>query len=112
MELRKIIHSESKSHNEPPLTYEEAVDLFKKLDWSDENTFYNQEFGDSYLQLKALRYDEIFDQKEIKVEILLDKNIIKFAATKVTKQEALDLIRYYFEHNEIGDISSYSTEFI
>ena len=112
MELRKIIHSESKSHHEPPLTYDEAVELFKKLDWSDANTFYNQEFGDSYLQLKSLRNDEISDQKEIKVEILIDENIIKFAVTKVTKQEALDLIRYYFEHNEIGDITSYTTEFI
>lgn len=112
MELRKIIHSESKSHNEPPLTYDEAVELFNKLDWSDENTFYNQDFGNSYLQLKALRNDEITDQKEIKVEILIDEDLIEFAVTKVTKQEALDQMKYYFEHDEIGDITSYGREFI
>lgn len=112
MELRKIIHSESKSHNEPPLTYDEAVELFKKLDWSDENTFYNQDFGNSYLQLKALRNDEIVDQKEIKVEILVDEDLIEVAVSKVTKQEAIDLIKYYFEHDEIGDITAYGREFI
>lgn len=112
MERRKILHSESKSHNEPPLTYDEAVELFNRLDWTDENTFYNQDFGDSYLQLKAMRNDEVFDNKDIKVEILVDENIIKFAVTKVTREEALDLIKYYFEHSEIGDITSYTTEFI
>lgn len=112
MELRKIIHIWSKGHSGSLLSYEEAVELFYDLDWSDENTFYNQEFGDSYLQLKALPTNAIFNQKEIKVEILTDANIIKFAVTKVTKQEAVDLIRYYFEHDEIGDISTYTTELI
>ena len=106
------MHSESKSHSEPPLTYDEAVELFNRLDWTDENTFYNQDFGDSYLQLKAMRNDEVSDNKDIKVEILVDENIIKFAVTKVTREEALDLIKYYFEHSKIGDITSYTTAFI
>ncbi|MBL1222392.1 hypothetical protein JET18_16185 [Chryseobacterium sp. L7] len=112
MEIRKILHSESKGHNASLLNYDEAVALFKSLDWTDDYTFYNQEFGSSYLQLKTLSPNEVFDNKDIKVEILLDENIIEFAVTKVTREEAVELIHYYFEHDEIGNIDSYSTEYI
>jgi len=107
MVLRKIIHSKSDGHYGIPMNYPEALALFYTLNWDDENTFYNQEFGDSYLQLKPLDRAEVVGSKEIKVEILIDENLIKFAVTEVTMTEATTLIKYYFEHDEIGNIDSY-----
>lgn len=68
--------------------------------------YYNQEFGNSYLQLKPLDRAEVVGSKEIKVEILIDENLIKFAVTEVTMTEATALIKYYFELDEIGNIDS------
>ncbi|ROI06676.1 hypothetical protein EGI16_01865 [Chryseobacterium sp. G0240] len=112
MNLRRVVHSETKGFSHPSIGYDEAVEIFKNLNWYDENTFYNQEFGDSYIQFKALKKGDIIGDKELKVEILLDENMIKFAASTVSIQEALDLIKYYFEHDEIGEISSYHIEYI
>ncbi|RKE55499.1 hypothetical protein DFQ12_0331 [Sphingobacterium detergens] len=107
MILRKIIHSKSKGHYGIPMNYQEALALFYTLNWDDENTFYNQKFGDSYLQLKPLDRTEVADNKEIKVEILIDEYLIKFAVTAVMMSEATALIKYYFEHDKIGNIDSY-----
>jgi len=85
----------------------EVLVLFYMLNWDDENTFYNQELGDSYLQLKPLDEVVVVDNKEIRVEVFIDKNLIKFEVTEVTTTETIALIKYYFEHDEIGNIDSY-----
>lgn len=108
LEFRKrrwIDASSVLAHDGDIFCFEEAKYLFDEIHWKYKSNYFKLLFGDSFLRFGRTENSEI-----LRVEILLnsDDNIV--ATKEVSKKEALKLIEYYFEHNNVGDISGFKAE--
>jgi len=101
LKTRKITYDSSNFSGESNLSLDEAKDLFSRMDWSEKGNFYTLLFGNSFLQFVA------HAPNEITVEIMLDEDEMLVATKKISMEEELELIEYYFENDTIGDISSF-----
>lgn len=101
MKTRNITYDSSNYTGESDLNLEDAKDLFLKMDWSEKGSFYTIIFGDSFLQFIAET------PRKIIVEIMLDEDKMLIAVKTLTKEDAVELIEYYFENDNIGDISTF-----
>lgn len=93
------------AHGGELFCFEEAKYLFDKIHWKYKSHYFKLLFGDSFLRFGRTENSEI-----LRAEILLnsDDNIV--ATKEVSKKEALKLIEYYFEHDDVGDISGFKIE--
>lgn len=85
--------------------FEEAKYLFDEIHWKYKSNYFKLLFGDSFLQFSRGENSEI-----LRAEISLNSDNMIVATKEVSKEEALKLIKYYFEHDDVGDISGFKIE--
>lgn len=107
MTKRKITYEDySNLSGTSDLAIDDVIFLFEDLDWKQEGTFFTLEFTDSFMQFLSE------DESNLTVEIMLDENDMKIARKNVSHQEAIELIKYYYENDSISIDDSYAETYI
>ena len=101
MGTRIINYDSSNFSGESILSLDDAKDLFARMDWNEKGNFYTLLFGDSFLQFITNT------PNELTVEIMLDEDEMLIATKRVSIEEGLQLIEYYFDNDAVGDISDF-----